>query len=131
MLFLKFGLPLKFLFIRGEEYEYFIRIQESGLPIFTITTSIVKHPSAIKKIYDNRLFRYEFLFLDFTKRYYTIRNLTYITKKYQSQKKLRLLKIIFFDLLVLLVNLKIKLIFSELKGLRDGLILIKNYRSTL
>lgn len=117
----KIGLPLIFLFIRGEELEYLIRIQEQGFKVLTVINSVVLHPPAIKKIFDNVFFRYEFLVLDSFKRYYTVRNLVYITKKYKSQKYLRLIKIVVLDFVVILSTLDIKNFVSEVKGIIDGL----------
>lgn len=116
------GLPQKKMFIRGEEYEYMLRIENAGFKVYTVKNSKVFHPPAQKLIFDNKLFRYEYLVLDYLKRYYTIRNLTYITKKYSSQKYMTLIKIISLDIIIMVSRLKFKLIVSELKGFANGLL---------
>lgn len=117
------GLPLKILFIRGEEYEYLLRIQAAGFNVLTIKTSHVFHPAAIKIIFDNILFRYDYLVLNPIKRYYTIRNLTFITRKYSVQRYITLYKILLFDILVMISRLEFGLMFMEIKGFLNGLIL--------
>ncbi|MCJ7651287.1 MAG: glycosyltransferase family 2 protein [Candidatus Lokiarchaeota archaeon] len=119
----KVGLPLKVLFIRGEEYEYLLRIQFAGFRVLTIKASRVFHPSAEKIIFDNIFFRYEYLVLSPIKRYYTIRNLTFITRKYSVQRNITLLKIILLDILVMISKLKFSLVFIEIKGFISGLLL--------
>jgi GT2 family glycosyltransferase len=116
------GLPLKKMFIRGEEYEYLLRIENARFNVYTVKNSKVFHPPAQKLIFDNKLFRYEYLVLDYIKRYYTIRNLTYITKKYSSQEYITLLKIISLDFIIMLLRLEFKLIVAELKGFVNGLL---------
>jgi GT2 family glycosyltransferase len=117
---IKVGLPIKELFIRGEEYEYFLRIKRAGFKIFTIKVSKVFHPSEIKIIMDNFLFRYEYLELDHLKRFYFIRNLIYITKMYRDQNVYTLIKIVLMDILIISFNLKLKLLYYELKGILHG-----------
>ena len=116
----KVGLPIKELFIRGEEYEYFLRIKRAGLKIFTIRSAKVYHPSEIKIIMDNFLFRYEYLELDHLKRFYFIRNLIYITKVYQEQNVYTLIKIILMDILIISFRLKLKILYYEFKGILYG-----------
>ena len=115
------GLPLKKMFIRGEEYEYLLRIENAGFKVFTAKNSKVFHPPAQKLIFDNKLFRYEYLILDYIKRYYTIRNLTYITRKYSAQKYITLIKIISLDIIIMVSRLDFVLIVAELKGFIKGL----------
>ena len=115
------GLPLVSMFIRGEEYEYLLRIETSGFKVFTVKDSLVFHPPASKIIFDNKYFRYEYLILDYSKRFYTIRNLTYITKKYTLQKKSTLFKIILLDLIIMISRLEFSLVFAEINGFFRGL----------
>lgn len=115
------GLPLQKLFIRGEEYEYYLRIINKELKVFTVRSSVVYHPNEEKIIFDNYLFRYEFLKISEIKRYYFIRNLTFITKKYSDQNVLTLIKIILFDLILILFRMNYKLFYAELKGLFHGI----------
>jgi len=117
------GLPIKELFIRGEEYEYFLRIKGTGFKIFTIKSSKVYHPSEIKIIMDNFLFRYEYLELYHLKIFYFIRNLIYITKMYQDQNVYTLIKIVLMDILIISFKLKLKLLYYELKGILHGFML--------
>lgn len=117
----KVGLPLQKLFIRGEEYEYYLRIINKELKVFTVRSSVVYHPIEEKIIFDNYLFRYEFLKINEIKRYYFIRNLTFITKKYSDQNLLTLIKIILFDLILILLRMNYKLFYAELKGLFHGI----------
>ena len=119
----KVGLPLKVLFIRGEEYEYLLRIQFAGFQVLTIKASRVFHPAAEKIIYDNRFFRYEYLLLTPIKRFYTIRNLTFITRKYPVQRNITLFKIILLDIFVMISKLKFGLVITEIKGFINGLLL--------
>lgn len=116
----KIGFPIKELFIRGEEYEYFLRIKRAGFKIFTLKSSKVYHPSEIKIIMDNFLFRYEYLELDHLKRFYFIRNLVYITKMYQEQNVYSLMKIILMDILIISFRLKFKILYFEFKGILHG-----------
>lgn len=115
------GLPLKKMFIRGEEYEYLLRIETNGFKVFTVKDSKVYHPPAKKIIFDNRIFRYEYLVLDYNKRFYTIRNLTFITKSYSVQKYITLVKILLLDIVVMISRLEIIMIFVELKGFISGI----------
>jgi len=117
----KVGLPLKVLFIRGEEYEYLLRIQFAGFRVLTIKSSRVFHPAAEKIIFDNRFFRYQYLVLSPLKRYYTIRNLTFITRKYSDQRNITLFKIILLDMFVMISKLKFSLMLIEIKGFISGL----------
>lgn len=115
------GLPLKKMFIRGEEYEYLLRIETNGFKVFTVKDSKVYHPPAKKVIFDNKIFRYEYLVLDYNKRYYTIKNLTYITKSYPIQKYITLVKILLLDIFVMISRLEFKMIYVELKGFISGI----------
>lgn len=117
------GFPLKFLFIRGEEYEYLLRIQLAGYMVLTIKNSIAYHPEAEKIIFDNKFFRYDYLKLNPIKRFYTIRNLTFITRRYAEQRYITLIKIVLLDIIVMLSTLKFKLVYVELKGFISGVFL--------
>lgn len=65
-------------FIRGDEFEYFIRLQKLNINLGTVTNSIVKHPREINTSKGSS---------DKLKQYYTIRNNTEIRLNYYSNFK--------------------------------------------
>jgi len=86
----KIKFPLKEFFIYHDDVEYCIRLRKEG-KIFLIPKSIIIHKEAskgeIKKIFFGKI-SYRKSFEKFWLTYYGIRNLTWLGKKYSSNKLL-------------------------------------------
>ncbi len=119
----KLGLPLKELFIRGDEYEYFLRTKVNNIKIISITSSIIYHPPEKYFLVDNIFFRYKFLFMSHLKRYYTTRNMIILKRLYRRMKQESIIKRIILDsILILLFEKSFKSLFQVYKGFFDGLL---------
>ncbi|MCC7551731.1 MAG: glycosyltransferase family 2 protein [Methanobacterium sp.] len=126
----KVGFPKKEFFIYYDDLEYCIRLRTHGR-ILLIKDSIIKHKEAsenIKKLRTNkRLKKYDLPFENFWLRYYSLRNMTWLGKKYNTNilnfySKL-LLNIFHYNLLILLhYDNKFKRIKSSIYAYYDGII---------
>ncbi len=122
-IFSNIGFPSKELFICGDEFEYYLRILKAGYNVCTITGSRVFHPQEKKMVINNKLFYYEFLFLDRIKRYYHIRNLFLITKQYDLFNLKYFFKNFFLDILFIIVlQRNIGILISHINGFFKGLV---------
>ncbi len=123
----KLGLPLKVLFIRGDEYEYFLRAKDNNIKIISVTSSIIYHPPENFFLVDNIFFRYKFLYMSNLKRYYSTRNMIILKRIYRQIKQESTIKKIILDsILILLFEKSFKSLFHEFKGLIDGLLFNRN-----
>lgn len=117
-----YGLPLKALYIRGDEFEYFLRARLNHVLIITVTNSIIYHPAEKYILIENFMFRYKFLFMDEVKRYYTIRNMIILKKLYNQVKQESVFKRIILDLLYSFVHQGLRNTISSIfKGIIDGI----------
>lgn len=84
------GLPLAWLFYRGDEVEYSLRIMRAGCPIYIVTRSIVYHPEV--GWVTLRYFRKTKFFetMPPQKRYYSIRNSMWIYRVYYAPRSVGL-----------------------------------------
>ncbi|MFA7418548.1 MAG: glycosyltransferase family 2 protein [Melioribacteraceae bacterium] len=117
----KIGLPIKELYIHGDEIEYSLRILQNGYSIRTIANSIFYHPPAEVKIYTLGKFYHAFYKVSETKRYYRMRNLVLLYRKYHYYSTVRLFKVFICDCTILLFSREIKLLFRNIKGFYDGI----------
>jgi GT2 family glycosyltransferase len=80
------GLPMRELFIRGDEFEYVLRIQKKGFKTFTVLNSSIYHPNPILKTI--KMFGIPITYepMQDWKLYYTIRNKIFIDNKYCFKK---------------------------------------------
>ena len=116
------GYPLIALFIRGDEFEYYLRLLEKGFRVNTITNSIVYHPPEKKRILKNKLFYHEFSYLNSEKRYYHIRNLLYIVRHYKSLSYKYFIKNFILDLFfIILLQGKLPILINHFRGAFSGL----------
>jgi GT2 family glycosyltransferase len=118
----KIGLPIKELFIRGDEFEYLLRIKANNFEIVTVTNSIMYHPKERSKQFRTFLFNHKYLYLEKTKRYYRTRNLCIIKKLHRSFKIRDLIKQLILDtVLILFYQHDFRILYYHLKGLVDGI----------
>lgn len=84
----KVGVPLAWLFIRGDEVEYSLRIMRAGYPIYAVVASRVYHPATIAVIVRllNQTKAFETMSLQ--KRYYSTRNSIWIHRQYYAPQPL-------------------------------------------
>jgi GT2 family glycosyltransferase len=94
--------PIKELYIHGDELEYYLRILKYNYEILTITDSLFYHPPALVRIYNFGIFYHYYNYVSPTKRYYRIRNLVYLSKKYHFYTFKRLIKVFVCDSLIIL-----------------------------
>lgn len=71
----KIGYPKPELFIWGDEQEYFFRAKKMGVSLYTITKSIIEHPSSSKN-----MMHADIELEDCWKLYYLVRNLKFYQK---------------------------------------------------
>lgn len=123
----KAGLPLKELFIRGDEVEYQFRLQMSGFKIYTAIDSIAFHPNPLRRqiTLAGKPLYYEKL--EPLKKYYQIRNATFVSAIYFEgnisflRKVKRILANSAMELLVRRrLKDKIDTIKSVIRGVLDG-----------
>ncbi|MFC2102923.1 glycosyltransferase family 2 protein [Bacteroidota bacterium] len=111
------GFPSKELFIRGDEFEYYLRISKAGYNVYTIISSIIFHPPEKKIIIDIGILYYEFLFLNSFKRYYHIRNLLLIVKQYDLIGYKYFFKNFLLDIIfIIFIQRSFGILISHLKG---------------
>ena len=116
------GFPSKELFIRGDEFEYFLRITKAGYNVYTITNSIIYHPPEKKIIVNLGIISYEFLFLNSFKRYYHTRNLLLISKNYDLISFKYFFKNFILDIIFIIFSQrKPSILISHIKGFLKGL----------
>lgn len=129
----KVGLPLKELFIRGDEVEYLYRIQTSGYRTYTVKSSLIYHPNPqmIEKNIMGKNIKFEYL--SGFKLYHTIKNYIYIYVKYFSiitglEKIIKMLLINFFMIFYCEKGIKNKLngVVNLIKGFISGVFLLFN-----
>lgn len=80
----KVGVPLAWLFWRGDEVEYSLRIMQAGYHIYSVPASIVKHPLAPISFHSILGRKFPFERLSAVKRYYNIRNSIFIRRTYYA-----------------------------------------------
>lgn len=80
------GVPLEWLFWRGDEVEYSLRMMRAGFHIYSVLDSIVTHPLTAVAFLSlwGKKFPYERM--SAVKRYYTIRNSIYIRRVYYANR---------------------------------------------
>jgi|GEM_PF-607785 len=78
------GVPVEWMFIRGEEVEYTLRIMQCGYHIFSVARSVVYHPEIPGVTL--RVFAKSKSFKTSTaqKRYYDLRNIVWIRRTYYA-----------------------------------------------
>ena len=116
------GLPIKELFIKGEEIEYFHRIRKNGYSTKTIVSSQLFHPSPKLKLFNTALFNHRFEFLDKKRRFFRAKNFVYNFKTYRNFSARTFLKILLLDIWgIIFYQRNLSILFSNLKGLAAGL----------
>lgn len=121
------GLPLKEMFIRGDEVEFAIRAQRKGYKTVTVVDSTFYHPNPtnIKLKFIGYSFYYEPM--PEWKNYYAIRNLIIIERLYGSKidVAVKLFKIFAKNLIIIFKFRRkekpLKEIYSVLKAILEGL----------
>lgn len=78
----KIGLPLPFLFTRGDELEYALRVMRAGYHIYIVPASVVRHPLAPIRFLKILGATRPVESMSAKKRYYSIRNSIYIRRAY-------------------------------------------------
>jgi rhamnopyranosyl-N-acetylglucosaminyl-diphospho-decaprenol beta-1,3/1,4-galactofuranosyltransferase len=122
------GLPLKELFIRGDEVEYLFRTQTRGFRIYTVPDSLAYHPNPplnLRTLF-GKTFPYESMAA--WKRYYKVRNNVFIGKVYTPTKftTKTLLNTLVANVLLELLDRKptlterVSCAWAIMKGVRDG-----------
>lgn len=131
----KVGAPLPWLFIRGDEIEYALRIMRAGYHIWTVTQSIVTHPDTRIEYLDVLGKKLPCETMSALKRYYSIRNSIYIRQVYYEGQPFapyiarRILGALLTELLMnheTSWREKINCCDAALRGARDGLALSAN-----
>lgn len=117
----KIKYPIKELYIHGDELEYYLRILKHNFEILTITDSLFYHPPAVVRIYNFGIFYHYYNCVSPSKRYYRIRNLVYLSKKYHFYTWKRLIKVFVCDSLIILWKRDYQLLISNIKGFYDGI----------
>ncbi len=118
----KCGLPLKALFIRGDEYEYFLRAQNNGVEVISVSSSIIYHPSEVSFLIENNLFRYKFLYMNNIKRYYLSRNMVILKRLYRQIKQESVVKKIILDsLCIIFLERTFRNLFCLFEGVFNGI----------
>lgn len=109
------GLPIKDLFIWGDEQEYRLRWLKNGFKEASITTALYYHPR--NKLQFNKFFIFKTPKISENRKYLFFRNQTFIFKKYRNWAYFSasliwmILNIIFFE----------KNKFQAIDGIKDGL----------
>ncbi len=117
----KFGLPLQDLFIRGDEIEYYLRMLEGGIRFSTITDSLVYHPLFMAKEVNFGFFIHYFEKMSDFKRFYFVRNLVYLSKKYKRVRKRFCFRVFCLDLIyIILVIRSVSQIKAHVIGFIEG-----------
>jgi GT2 family glycosyltransferase len=80
----KVGTPLAWLYTRGDEIEYGLRIMQAGYSIWSVTSSLVAHPDTPITYLDFLGARLPFEQMSALKRYYSIRNSIYLRRAYYA-----------------------------------------------
>lgn len=102
----KIGLPLPFLFTRGDEVEYALRVMRAGYHIYVVPASVVQHPLLPIRFLKILGATRPVESMSAKKRYYSIRNSIYLRKTYYGQSPFlpyvarRLMAACFTELLV-------------------------------
>lgn len=116
------GFPIKELFIKGEEIEYFHRIKKNGYSTKTIVSSRLFHPSPKLKLFNTAFFNHRFEFLDKNRRFFRAKNFVYNFKTYHNFSVKTFLKILFLDILgIIFYQKNLSILISNLKGLAAGI----------
>lgn len=117
-----FGLPLKKLFIKGDEYEYYLRALDNQIEVVTIVSSRIYHPPENHFLIDNIFLRYKFSLMGASKRYYSTRNMIILKRTYKHLKHESVIKRTVLDIVfVLIIERSFKNLLSLLRGLFNGL----------
>lgn len=117
------GLPIREMFIKGEEIEYFHRIRKHGISTQTIVSSHLFHPSATVRLIKTFFFNHRFEFLDKDRRFFRARNFIYNFKSYRNFSAKSFLKILFLDFWgILFIQKDFRIFISNIKGLIKGLV---------
>lgn len=80
----KVGTPLAWMFTRGDEVEYGLRIMQAGYSIWSVTSSLVAHPDTPITYFNFIGKRLPLEQMSAMKRYYSIRNSIYLRRTYYA-----------------------------------------------
>lgn len=117
----KFGLPIRTLFMKGDDLEYALRAIYNKIGVFSITSSRIYHPGEKHILINNFFFKYKFSFLNKIKRYYSIRNMIILKRMYYKEKQESIIKRIFLDsIFILICEKSISNLLILFKGVIDG-----------
>jgi GT2 family glycosyltransferase len=117
------GFPLSELFIRGEEFEYYLRLLVKGFNVYTVVASRIYHPKEKKIILKTKVFYYEFSYLDAVKRYFHTRNLLFIARRYKLVSYKYYFKNFLLDIFFISVlQRKPSILINHIKGFFAGLV---------
>lgn len=84
------GLPLAWLFIRGDEVEYGLRVMRAGYPIYVVVASRVVHPETEAVVFHFFGKTKSFDTMSPQKRYYTLRNSMWLHRHYYAPQSVLL-----------------------------------------
>ncbi len=116
-----YGLPLKYFYIKGDEYEYFLRAKNNNIEIVTILNSQIYHPPEKYIIVENFFFRHRFIYMSSSKRYYSTRNQIIIRRIYKNIKQESVIKKNLLNLIMILFREKsVSNSWALLKGMIKG-----------
>ncbi|MBK8945845.1 MAG: glycosyltransferase [Ignavibacteriae bacterium] len=128
---IKIGFPNSLFFIYGDEYEYYLRIKNSNIPILTILSSCVRHTAQVHRYIGRGKFFFRLNEFNKLSVKYVPRNLFVICQLFKEYTFRRLIKTYIFDLLgIILIQKRIYLAIYYIISIFNGIFLLKKIKQT-